>query len=134
MEGTKLRQHNELLYDWNVRGPAVSPPMRKVRYFDETLRDGVQCPSVTDPPIEAKMEMVRLLSGLGVHHVDIGLPGAGRRAIEDSTVLAEMIRDEGLPILAACAARTIAADIEPQHAAPPVHRRDRGGRGRPLRV
>ncbi len=113
MEGTKLRQHNELLYDWNVRGPAVSPPMRKVRYFDETLRDGVQCPSVTDPPIEAKMEMVRLLSGLGVHHVDIGLPGAGRRAIEDSTVLAEMIRDEGLPILAACAARTIAADIEP---------------------
>lgn len=108
-----MRQQNELLYDWNVRGPAVSPPLRKVRYFDETLRDGVQCPSVTDPPIEAKMEMVRLLSGLGVHHVDIGLPGAGPRAVQDSTVLAEMIRDENLPIQAACAARTVAADIQP---------------------
>ena len=108
-----MRPQNELLYDWNVRGPAVSPPMRKVRYFDETLRDGVQCPSVTDPPIEAKMEMVRMLSGLGVHHVDIGLPGAGPRAVGDTTVLAEMIRDEGLPIEAACAARTVAADIQP---------------------
>lgn len=104
---------DELLYDWNVRGPALSPPLRKVRYFDETLRDGVQCPSVTDPPIEAKMEMVRLLSGLGVHHVDIGLPGAGPRAVADTTVLAELIRDEGLPIGAACAARTHPADIRP---------------------
>lgn len=104
---------NELLYDWNVRGHTVSPPMRKVRYFDETLRDGIQCPSVTDPPIEAKMEIVRLLSSTGVHHVDIGLPGAGPRAVKDTTILAEMIRDEGLPILASCAARTHAADIQP---------------------
>lgn len=108
-----MSQPSELLYDWNVRGPAVSPPMRKVRYFDETLRDGVQCPSVTDPPIEAKMEMVRIMSGLGVHHVDIGLPGAGPRAVGDTTVLAEMIRDERLPIEAACAARTHPADIQP---------------------
>ncbi len=108
-----MSQPSELLYDWNVRGPANSPPLRKVRYFDETLRDGVQCPSVTDPPIEAKMEMVRIMAGLGVHHVDIGLPGAGPRAVADTTVLAEMIRDEGLPIAAACAARTHAADIRP---------------------
>ncbi len=108
-----MSQPSELLYDWNVRGPANSPPLRKVRTFDETLRDGVQCPSVTDPPIEAKMEMVRILAGLGVHHVDIGLPGAGPRAVADTTTLAEMIRDERLPIAAACAARTVAADIRP---------------------
>jgi 2-isopropylmalate synthase len=104
---------SEVIYDWNVRGDTVSPPMRKVRLFDETLRDGIQCPSVTDPPIEAKMEMVRLMAKMGVHHVDIGLPGAGPRAVADSTILAEMIRDEKLPIAAACAARTHENDIKP---------------------
>jgi 2-isopropylmalate synthase len=97
---------NDVIYDWNKRGHTVSPPMRKVRYFDETLRDGIQCPSVTDPPIEAKQQMVRLLSEAGVHHVDIGLPGAGPRAVEDCKILAETIRDEKLDILAACAAGT----------------------------
>lgn len=104
---------SEVIHDWNVRGDTVSPPMRKVRYFDETLRDGIQCPSVTDPPIEAKMDMVRLLARAGVHHVDIGLPGAGPRAVADCVTLASMIRDEGLPIAAACAARTHANDITP---------------------
>ena len=102
-----------LLYDWNVYGHTVSPPLRRVRIFDETLRDGIQCPSVTDPPIEAKMEMVRLMSAIGVHHTDIGLPGAGPRAVGDTTLLAEMIRDEGLAIEAACAARTHPNDIRP---------------------
>jgi 2-isopropylmalate synthase len=102
-----------VIFDWNVRGDTVSPPMRRVRIFDETLRDGIQCPSVTDPPIEAKMEMVRLMARLGVDHVDIGLPGAGPRAVADSTLLAEMIRDEKLPIAAACAARTHENDVRP---------------------
>jgi 2-isopropylmalate synthase len=87
--------------------------MRRVRYFDETLRDGIQCPSVTDPPIEAKQQMVRLLAQAGVHHVDIGLPGAGPRAVEDTRILAETIRDEKLDIEAACAARTHPSDIQP---------------------
>jgi len=104
---------NDVIYDWNREGHTVSPPMRRVRYFDETLRDGIQCPSVTDPSIEAKMQIVRLLAQVGVHHVDIGLPGAGRRAVEDTRVLAEMIRDEKLDIEAACAARTHPNDIQP---------------------
>ena len=104
---------NDVIYDWNRQGHTVSPPMRKVEYFDETLRDGIQCPSVTDPPIEAKVGMVRLLSQVGVHHVDIGLPGAGPRAVEDCITLAELIRDEKLPIAAACAARTHPNDIKP---------------------
>lgn len=104
---------SELVYDWNVMGDKVSPPMRPIAYFDETLRDGIQCPSVTDPPIEAKMEMIRLMSGLGIHHVDIGLPGAGQRAVDDCTILAEMARDEKLSIKLACAARTHANDVRP---------------------
>jgi len=103
----------DLIYDWNLRGDRLSPPMREVEIFDETLRDGIQCPSVTDPSIEAKMEMIRLMDAVGVHHVDIGLPGAGARAVEDCQVLAEMIRDEGLSIRAACAARTHPNDIRP---------------------
>lgn len=104
---------SEVIYDWNVQGDTVSPALRSVRYFDETMRDGIQCPSVTDPSIEAKMQMVRLMARAGVHHTDIGLPGAGPRAVADVTLLAEMIRDEKLPILAACAARTHENDIRP---------------------
>ena len=103
----------EIIYDWNTMGDKVSPPLRKVEYVDETLRDGIQCPSVTDPPIEAKLRIVRLLSGLGVHNLDLGLPGAGQRAVEDVTILVEMIRDEKLAIKPQCAARTHPNDIQP---------------------
>lgn len=107
------RRADDVIYDWNRRGDTLSPPLRQVRYFDETLRDGIQCPSTTDPPIEAKIRMVELLAASGVHHVDIGLPGAGPRAVEDCRVLASLIRDQKLPIEAACAARTHPNDIRP---------------------
>ncbi len=100
-----------VIHDWNVHGDAPAPRIRKVQTFDETLRDGVQCPSVTDPPIEAKMEILRRLSSLGIHSADIALPGAGPRAVADATVLTEMIRDEKLDILPGCAGRTHEADI-----------------------
>ena len=103
----------DVIYDWNTRGDFLSPPMHKVELVDETLRDGIQCPSVTDPPIEAKMKIIRLLDEVGVQHTDIGLPGAGPRAVEDVTILAEQIRDEGLKIKPMCAARTHPNDIRP---------------------
>jgi 2-isopropylmalate synthase len=103
----------DVIYDWNERGDICSPPLRRVEIVDETLRDGIQCPSVTDPPVEAKMEMIRLMDAVGVNHVDIGLPGAGPRAIEDCTTLAKMIRDEGLSIKPQCAGRTHPNDIKP---------------------
>lgn len=103
----------DLIYDWNTQGDKVSPALRRVEYVDETLRDGIQCPSVTDPPIEAKMQMIRLMSEIGINHVDVGLPGAGQRAVDDCTVLVEMIRDEGLAIKPQCAARTHPNDIQP---------------------
>lgn len=103
----------DVIYDWNRMGDALSPPMRRVKFVDETLRDGIQCPSVTDPGIEDKKQIVRLLASVGVDHVDVGLPGAGPRAVADVTVLTELIRDEKLPILPQCAARTHANDIRP---------------------
>jgi 2-isopropylmalate synthase len=103
----------DVIYDWNVRGHAVSPPMRAVELHDETLRDGIQSPSVHDPPLQVKQEVVRLLAGLGVYSVNVGLPGAGPRAVADSRLLVETVRDEKLPIRVGAAARTHPNDIRP---------------------
>ncbi len=104
---------SDVIFDWNVHGAAQPAKPRRVLLVDETMRDGVQCPSVTDPPIEAKLQMLRLMAKVGVDCVDIGLPGAGPRAVADVTRLAELIRDERLPIAPNCAARTHANDITP---------------------
>ena len=103
---------DNIIFDWN-QGNRHSPPMRKVELFDETLRDGIQCPSITDPPIEKKLEILRLLDSIGVDEADIALPGAGKRAVDDCTTMVEMIRDEGLSIRPAAAARTHPNDIRP---------------------
>lgn len=102
-----------LIYDWNEkdrRGPLLR---RKPKFVDETIRDGLQSPSVRDPTIEQKMELVRLMDRLGIHVVNLGLPGAGKRAQDDVERLARFIIEEKLSILPNCAARTVAADITP---------------------
>ena len=104
---------SEIIYDWNTRGDALSPPLRPVQLFDETLRDGIQCPSITDPDIDAKLRILRLLDSVGVHTADIGLPGAGQRAVDDVQRLVECIRDENLSIRPAAAGRTHPNDIRP---------------------
>jgi len=103
----------DLIYDWNsVEKVARLSPRRQVRFFCETLRDGIQSPSVVDPDIGDKIRMVELANDLGIHHIDIGLPGAGARAVEDCVVLAEFIRDNKLAIKAACAGRTHRNDVQ----------------------
>lgn len=104
---------SEIIFDWNTKGNKHSPPMRKVELFDETLRDGIQCPSVSDPSIEKKLKILRLLDQIGIDEADISLPGAGPRAVEDCTTMVEMIRDEKLRIKPAAAARTHPNDIRP---------------------
>ena len=103
---------DNIIFDWN-QGNRHSPPLKRVELFDETLRDGIQCPSITDPPIEKKLDILRLLDSIGVDEADIALPGAGKRAVEDCTTMVEMIRDEGLSIRPAAAARTHPNDIRP---------------------
>jgi len=103
---------DDVIYDWNVEG-AHRNPMRRVELHDETLRDGIQCPSVRDPDIEVKQAIVRQLAALRIDSIDVGLPGAGPRAVQDVTTLVETVRDEKLDVRLGCAARTHPADIQP---------------------
>ncbi|HUG41287.1 MAG TPA: LeuA family protein [Longimicrobiales bacterium] len=104
----------DLIHDWNTVGDAFDyASLRPVELDDETLRDGLQSPSVRDPSIEDKIRILHLMDGLGIHTADIGLPGAGPRAMEDVRALAKEIAGARLSIGANCAARTVRADIEP---------------------
>jgi isopropylmalate/homocitrate/citramalate synthase len=103
---------DELIYDWN-REDHKEAPRRRVEFDDETLRDGLQSPSVIDPPIEKKIEILHLMDSIGIDSADIGLPGAGPRAVADVTRLAKEILDCKLDIRPNCAARTVRADLEP---------------------
>lgn len=104
----------DLIYDWNtVAGGFDWSSAGPVQLDDETLRDGLQSPSVVDPPIGEKIRLLHLMDRLDIDTADIGLPGAGPRAVEDVTRLAREIADAGLSIAANCAARTVVADIRP---------------------
>jgi 2-isopropylmalate synthase len=103
-----------LVYDWNTRNrrTALSPLRdRKLTFFDETLRDGIQSPSVRDPCIEDKQEILALGAALGIDAFDLGLPGAGPRAVDDVTRLIRFAQERRLGIEYACAARTHEKDI-----------------------
>jgi 2-isopropylmalate synthase len=104
---------HDLIYDWNsVEKVAPLSPKRRIQFLDETLRDGIQSPSVVDPAIGDKLRLVELANDLGIDTMDIGLPGAGRRAVEDVTTIAQHIRDAKLHVGASCAARTHIADVQ----------------------
>lgn len=107
------REDSDLIYDWNsVEKVAPLSPKKKIQFLDETLRDGIQSPSVVDPAIDDKLRIVDLANDLGIDTMDIGLPGAGKRAVEDVTTIAEHIRDAKLRVKASCAARTHQNDIQ----------------------
>ncbi len=104
----------DLIFDWNSRNRRnkLSPlKTRKLSFFDETLRDGIQSPSVRDPSLEEKQEILRLTASLGIDAVDLGLPAAGARAVADVTALIDYAEREKLGIDYACAARTHERDI-----------------------
>jgi 2-isopropylmalate synthase len=105
--------NNDLIYDWNADAGPEIPPGRRVLLNDETLRDGLQNPSVRDPSIGEKIEILHLMESLGIETVNIGLPGAGPRAYADTEALAREIVDSGLKIRPNCAARTHKNDIKP---------------------
>src|SRR5262245_66150262 len=107
-----MNEH-ELIYDRNEAGERWEKPPFRVQLDDETLRDGLQSPSVKSRPIEQKLEILHLMERLGVDTADIGLPGAGPHVVRDVTRLAEEIRVAGLKIQANCAARTLLHDITP---------------------
>jgi 2-isopropylmalate synthase len=106
-------ESSDLIYDWNAAGAGFDWRNARVDLNDETLRDGLQCPSVTDPPMEQKVRLLHLMADLGIVAADIGLPGAGPRVREQVTVLAREICSARLPIAPNCAARTHLNDVQP---------------------
>ncbi len=104
---------SELIHDWNLVHPASLRPAGPVLLNDETLRDGLQSPSVRDPSIAEKIAILHLMEALGINSLDLGLPGAGPRAVESVEALAREIVRHKLKIKANCAARTHENDIRP---------------------
>jgi len=104
---------SDLIYDWNKNHPPGLKPPGPVLLNDETLRDGLQSPSVRDPSIAEKIEILHLMEALGIHSLALGLPGAGQRALEAVTALAHEIVTHKMTIRANCAARTHENDIRP---------------------
>jgi 2-isopropylmalate synthase len=101
------------IFDWNEvnRKGRITP--KNATFFDETLRDGLQNPSVTDPPIGDKLAILHLMEDLGIHEADIGLPGSSRRAFEDVLRLCKEVVDCKMKIKIAAAGRTVVSDITP---------------------
>lgn len=102
----------ELIHDWNGTGGSTSP-RRPLQFDDETLRDGLQSPAVSDPPLAQKLELLELMDKLGIHTANLGLPGAGGRPREDILAMARHIVQRKLKIGANVACRTVVTDIEP---------------------
>jgi 2-isopropylmalate synthase len=103
-----------LIHDWNEDGaPRRRITLPAVMLDDETLRDGLQSPSVRTPDLEAKIDLLTRMATLGIDTANIGLPGAGPHVARDVEGLARAIGTGRLPIAANCAARTLVTDIAP---------------------
>jgi 2-isopropylmalate synthase len=100
----------DLIYDWNAHGRAPLPA-HTVELNDETLRDGLQSPSVRNPPIEQKLELLNLMDALGIQAADIGYAGSSARAQADVVALAKESARLNIKVNVAC--RTVLSDIRP---------------------
>ena len=108
-----LEDEKSLVHDWAEDGPNSYDGALGVMLDDETLRDGLQSPSVTDPELEDKVEILNLMNSLGIETADVGLPGAGKRQREVVERLCREIVDNDLRIRPNCAGRTLLVDIQP---------------------
>ncbi len=104
---------DELVYDWNTVDAVLTHPNRHIGFDDETLRDGLQSPSVSEPAVEKKIELLHLMDALGIDTADIGLPGAGGTHAAGVELMAREIAEKKLKIRPNCAARTHRSDILP---------------------
>jgi isopropylmalate/homocitrate/citramalate synthase len=103
----------DLIFDWNEVNRKGRIVPKNATFFDETLRDGLQNPSVVDPGIEQKLKILHLMEDLGIHVADVGLPGSSKRAFEDVLRLCKEAVECKMKIRIACAGRTVVGDITP---------------------
>jgi 2-isopropylmalate synthase len=104
---------DEFVFDWNEvnrRGRLVP---QSFSVFDETLRDGLQNPSVEDPAIDDKLRILHLMEGLGIEGANMGLPASSPRAFDDVLRLSKEAVDCKMRIRIAAAGRTVVSDITP---------------------
>jgi len=106
-------EQSNLIFDWATEGPRRAQWPDHVMIDDETLRDGLQSPSVSDPSVETKLAILHLMESLSIETADVGLPGAGPRQREAVTTLCQEIDRERMRIRPNCAARTMMIDIQP---------------------
>jgi len=106
--------HDDLIYDWNGAGDGGwKKPPHRIEFDDESLRDGLQSPSVVTPTVDERIRIIHLMDAMGIDTVDIGLPGAGGVVKQDTLELARAMTRDKLKIAANCAARTVEADVRP---------------------
>ena len=101
-----------LIHEWNEVEGGPAPP-KVPELLDETLRDGLQSPSVRNPPVAQKIELLHHMEALGIERAVISYPGAGPQALADTVAMLEEIGRAGLAIKPDCAGRTAPADIHP---------------------
>jgi 2-isopropylmalate synthase len=97
-------------YDWNRQTGAVTRTV-PLTVQDETMRDGIQSPSATDPSIEDKIDLLHRMAAVGIDVVNIGLPAASQRNRDDVLTLCREIVSSKLPLVPAAAARTVISDV-----------------------
>jgi 2-isopropylmalate synthase len=101
-----------LVYDWNTLEGFRFRHKPDLELNDETLRDGLQSPSVKDPTLDQKVRLLHLMEDLGIASLDIGLPGAGVHAVEHIEALVREIASAKMRIRPNCAVRTVLSDVE----------------------
>lgn len=106
-------EQEHLIHDWNLLDSSRPITSKPIDLFDESLRDGLQSPSVADPDIEDKLRIIQLMADLGIAAADVGLPCAGPRAYQDVTRIAEYVRDQKLALRVCAAGRTVVSDMAP---------------------
>jgi len=94
-------------YDWNP--PSVR--RRQVDVADSTFCDGLQSPSVVDPPQHEKRRLLSLMCELGLRSAAIGHPGSGPRQFADALDLARELVRAQMPLDAWCGARASVKDV-----------------------
>lgn len=103
----------EMIFDWNAEGEFPPRPKNRIEFDDETLRDGLQSPSVKSPSIDEKLRILHFMNEIGVDNADIGLPGAGPHVVETVERLAREIVDQKMSVKPSAAGRTHENDVRP---------------------
>lgn len=85
----------------------MGSPLRKVRIFDTTLRDGEQSPGAAMGPGK-KLAMARQLAALGVDVIEAGFPASSGGEFEAVRQIANEVRDTQI----AAIARATSSDID----------------------